>query len=252
MDEQNESRPDEETTDERALALTDESIDIDAALASVSSLSDAIAEQEAQEAAEQARIDEERQRVEAEAAERAAYVFPRPPMLRLQRGQLTSVIPALVLIIAGAALTFALSAPDTTIDGPIVLLAAAGVLGVTMLAQWLTSGRWAGGALFGGLSLLVTVGVILFMVSSEDFSAWPLLLSGIGVAAVASALLSQPLSRYQWFLGVGLIIGGAAGYAITADLLGDATDTLVPILGAIVLVAAVLIAIAPIVARRRG
>ena len=79
-----------------------------------------------------------------------------PPLTTLKRGQLGSVVPALLLIGLGAWLTL------TTTSGtpPDPLLVAAVVVGgivVSLLAQWLGTGRWSRGALFFALLLLLVV-----------------------------------------------------------------------------------------------
>ncbi len=240
---------DSDSIDLGELDLTgDESLDIEAALESVASLSDVIAEQEAQEAAEQAQIEEqERQQREAE-AKRAAYYLPRPPLTSLERGQLSSVIPAILLMIVGAGLTLALTAEDFSLEPGTLVLVAMGGISALMLAQWVSSARWAGGALFGGLSLLFTIVITVFL-QSDGADGWPLFISGIGASALLSAFLAQPLNRKQPFLGVMLVIAGGLGYALNQGLIDfDFTD-IAPILGVGVAAFIVILLIMPVFIR---
>lgn len=252
---------DDDGVPEVVAEVEDVNLDIDAALASVASLDDAIAEREAEEAAELRRIeDERRQREEAqrlreeEAARRAAHYYPRPPMVRLQRGQMTSVIPALVLILVGAGLTVVLASSETSINLTTIALVASGVLGVMMIAQWMVSARWAGGALFGGSLLLFSAVTIILLANTDDPGAdgWPILISAVGLSVLISALLSQPFSRYQWFAGICLIVAGGIGFVVSAGLLGDDLDSLLPVVSIVLVIAFVLLAAAPILNRSRG
>lgn len=229
-------------------------LDIEAALASVSSLSDAIAEQEAAEAAEQARIEAEQRQREQERAQRAAYYFPRPPLSRLQRGQITSVLPAFTLILLGAGLAVALSTGDVTVDGPTLLLAGLTWAGVIMVLQWLVSARWAGGSLFAGSAILLAIATLIALNSTEDPGAdgWPLLLTAVGVAALVSALFSQPVSRHQWFVGVMLMLMGVIGALYTTGRLEALPDATISLMTFAALALVLLLLIAPLLARRQG
>lgn len=196
-------------------------LDIDAALASVASLSDVIAEQEAEEAAERAR-----EREAAVERRRAGATFHRPPVMTLRRGGLASVVPALGMIAAGAWLTFALStgAPSTGL----VAVVLAALLGLTLLAYWLSSERWLNGALFGGLSLLFGSGVLVFLAQTNDPAGWPLLLVAVG-AALALSTRGRGL-----FAGVVVIVMGAVAYGVDALALPD-LQPIAPVLLVVVL-----------------
>lgn len=265
MDELNQPTEDEssiedelETLDEKTIETEEQEtdilnidLDIEAALASVSSLSDVIAEQEAQEAAERTRHEEAQRRRDEQEAQRAAYYLPRPSMHTLQRGQMGSVIPALMLILLGAGLTFALSSEDTTLSGGMIALITMGAFGVLLIAQWLSSGRWSRGALFGGLSLILVAGGLYFLANNEPgVDGYPLLLSAIGVAAVLSGILAPVLSKHQFFVGIAFIVAGLVSYGVNvsdADL-----QSLNPGLLIGVVVAIAVLYIAPLAMRRRG
>jgi hypothetical protein len=185
-------------------------LDLDAALAAVSTLDDMLAEQEAAEQAELAR-----QQAEADAvAEREARLqnpesfFPMPALTTLQRGRLDSVVPALVLIVAGAWLTFA----QTTGASQPVLLVLVVALAIILLARWLASGRWALGVLFVALTLLLTTGIFTYLLANALLlTAWPLLIAGVGGAFMLTGLLGGE----NRLLLPGLILAFGGGVALT-------------------------------------
>lgn len=227
---------------------SDDSLDIDAALASVASLSDAVAEHEAQEAAEEARI----QAAEHAAAEaerrRSDYYFAAPPALTLRRGQLASVIPAFALIGVGIWLTFSL-ASDATPDALVVVLAAAGGVSLSLLAYWLSSERWSIGALFSGLLVAGLAGMLFYLAQSGTPDQWPLLLVASGGAAIVSGLLSRG-GRYL-LIGLVLIAAGLAGTAATTGALSPDVTRLIDDYGLIALgVVAALLLLPSLFSRR--
>ena len=227
--------------------LPDSELDIAGALAQVSALSDVIAEQEAREAQEQRLIEAEQRAYEADAPA-PSYYFPSPPDVTLERGQLASVIPALVLIVLGSYLTFILtSSEDTTFRSDILLYSGAGAIGIALLAYWLSTGRWMHGALFSGLSVLLTVGTVYALAQTDDpgWRGWPLLLSAVGLAALLSALLSARMRIRQAFAGILLIIAGLIGAVVTTDTLGEDITELTERAGPVILIAIVLLVTVP-------
>ncbi len=232
-------------------------MDIEAALAAVSSLSDMLAEQEAAEQARIAQIEAEAQA----AAERQARLehperfFPVPPMSSLQRGQMASVIPALFLILVGAWLTFTLTttktAPDIGLTTGIIL----GGLGLVLLVRWINSGRWARGTLFGGLLLLSSAVVLVFLL--QPFSpglerGWPLLLCCVGIATALTGLVAFPQDRRQIFPGIALFIAGIVGFVVATGALGNEFVNLAASLWPIAAVIVALILLLPLIFRQRG
>jgi hypothetical protein len=232
-------------------------MDIEAALAAVSSLSDMLAEQEA---AEQARIAE----IEAEAqavAERQARMehpeqfFPVPPLSTLQRGQMASVIPALWLILVGAWLTFTLTTTRTAPDLSLIVGIVLGGMGLALLVRWLNSGRWARGALFGGLLLLSSAAVLFYLlqpISPGLERGWPLLLCCIGIATALTGLLAFPVDRRQIFPGIVLFIAGIAGVVVSTGALGNEFVNLAASLWPVAAVIVALILLLPLIFRQRG
>jgi hypothetical protein len=232
-------------------------MDIEAALAAVSSLSDMLAEQEA---AEQARIAQIQAEAQA-AAERQARMehpeqfFPVPPMSSLQRGQMASVIPALFLILVGAWLTFTLTTTRTAPDISLTIGIVLGGMGLALLVRWLNSGRWARGTLFGGLLLLSSTAVLVFLL--QPFSpglerGWPLLLCCIGIATALTGLLAFPADRRQIFPGIVLFIAGIAGTVVSTGTLGSDFANLAASLWPVAAVIVALILLLPRIFRQRG
>ncbi|GIL11800.1 MAG: hypothetical protein BroJett038_05200 [Chloroflexota bacterium] len=200
-----------------------EGLDIEAALAAVSTLSDMLAEQEA---AEQARIAQaeaeamaaEERRLRLEHPER---FFPVPPPVVLRRGQVASVLPALVLIALGAWLTFAYTT-GTPPDGGLVALALGGGLVIILIGRWLSSGRWARGSLFLALALIGVGGALALLAvpgSPGAARGWPLMLIGLGAAFFLAAALAAPPDRRLILPGVLLAVSGLAALVVTFGLL---------------------------------
>lgn len=243
------------TGDSLPVTVTD-GLDIEAALAAVSTLSDVVAEQEA---AEQARI--ARAETEAQAkAERQARLenperyFPVPPMTVLKRGQLASVIPALLLIGIGAWLTFSRTSlgvlPDTNLLLVLLLIG----LGVTLISRWGISRRWARGSLFFGLLLLLAgLGYTALLQPGIPSLAqlWPLMVAILGIAMLFTGILAVPKQSQLVFPGFIMIIAGVAGALITLNLLPDSLTLVAASLWPVAVVIIVLIWFLPLVFRQR-
>jgi hypothetical protein len=242
---------------ENADAAVTDGMDIEAALAAVSTLSDMVAEQEA---AEQARIAE----IEAEAqaaAEREARLqhpelfFPVPPMSSLHRGQMTSVIPALLLIVMGAWLTFTLTTTKAAPDMMVLAVIAGGGIGITLLARWLGSGRWARGSLFFGLIFLLLAGSAFYLSQPGSpgwTQGWPVLLIAAGIAFMLTGLLAIPRNGRLVLPGLALIVAGIAGFVITLGVLSGEVITTIGTLWPAAVALVVVIWALPLIFRQRG
>lgn len=198
-----------------------EPLDIDAALAAVSLLSDVIAEREAQESAEREAL--EREAIDAALREqqralRRAYVFPAPPMAPLQRGTASSVVPALLLMGIGGWLTFTLSTGGSVAPGVLAGVVLAG-LALALLVRWSAQGRWARGLLFTALTLLFGGALLAALALFTGAAGYPLLLSAPGLALVGTALFGRPRERRLLLPGVLLILGSAVGLVVTGGVL---------------------------------
>lgn len=234
------------------LPLSDADIDIIGALEQVSALSDVIAEQEAREAEEQARIEAERRAIEEKAQRREIHYFPRPPEIVLERGQLASVIPALLLIIVGAYLTFiTTSSEESVLTAGTLVAAGTSAAGLTLIAYWFSSGRWLGGSLFAGLSILLAGGTVYYLAEIGNWQGWPLIVTAVGAAAFLSALFSTERRWDQVFAGLLLIVAGIVGTVVTTEAMGQQITDLAETAGPVILAVIVLLITIPGLLRRR-
>ena len=166
--------------------------------------------------------------------------FPHPPMSVLHRGQLASVIPALLLMSVGAYLTFIFTTSELTLSplllGSIVLSA----LGIVLLSQWLSASRWTIGSFFLGLSMLL-LGISSAYLTLPNNLSWvdgyPLLITAIGTAFVITDIV-RPSGRPVWLLGLILAIIGIVSLIATntlLDIVSPFSGILLPVAGIIVL-----------------
>lgn len=188
-------------------------------------------------------------------SEPAHYVeFVQPREMTMSRGQLASVIPALVLIVLGGWLTFTLTtsgqAPSVGLLVPILMIAG----GVIFLSQWLTSERWARGSFFFG-SVLILIGAVqlyLGQVNPMDASnGWALWIVAIGLALFVTGLMTQPKLPRLSIMGVLVIVAGGIGYAITSGLIPAEVTGLVSNFWMVGAVIAVILLLAPLLRRRQ-
>ncbi|MCS7071380.1 MAG: hypothetical protein NZM00_07740, partial [Anaerolinea sp.] len=180
--------------------------------------------------------------------------LPMPPVQRLKRGSLPSVVPAVILIALGVWLTVQ-TTTDTPIDLRIVLIAGIGGLVITLLTAWLAWGRWSRGLLFIALFIIGSSGVLAAgaIPGGLDLTrGYPLLLAAAGLAVVLAALLGRPSDRRILAAGVIVTLASGVGLLITEDVIpGDliaAAARLWPI--PVVLIAAIWLA--PLLLRRRS
>lgn len=179
--------------------------------------------------------------------------FPRPPVSVLHRGQLASVVPALLLIGIGSYLTFIVTTSDEPLQSSVVLSILVGGAGAMLLAHWISSARWAIGSFFSGILLLLVGATSAYLVLPNNLSmanGYPLLVTATGMAFVITDVFS-PSGRRIWLIGLILAIAGLAGVLTTTTLVNlnfiSATGGLLPL--ALVLV--IVLLIAPIISRRQ-
>jgi hypothetical protein len=219
--------------------------DIDAALAAVATLSEIMTDREAEA---QARADAKQPTAPTFVPE-----MPLPPLTTLKRGQLGSIVPALLLIGLGAWLTLTTTGGNPPDPMLVTVIVIAGLV-VTLLAQWLGTRRWSRGVLFFALLVLLVAGVVAFAVQPTGIDllrGYPLLLVAPGLAMVLTGVLARPLNVRLLAPGVLLVVAGVVGLLVTlgilpANLLTTAAP-LAPIVGVIVLVLWLL----PLAFRRR-
>lgn len=209
--------------------------DISAALAAVGSLDTAIDDEmlvavERAEAAELKADEEERERAarieeETLAQRRSSEHIERPPLTKIRAGQLATIVPGLVLMVSGAYLTFALSVDDLPLTTGILALLLLGGSGISLLAYWLTSGRWSRGAFLLGASLFITgIGALYLeriaeqsaeQTSSLTMSNLPMIGVIFGAVIVLSGLLCRPRDARYTALGTGIVIGSGIYLLLT-------------------------------------
>lgn len=222
-------------------------LEIDAALAAVASL-DILARPEDAESDDYARS------VgfapgEAEAVPPEPLVLP--PLSRMQRGEASSVIPALLLIGLGGWLTFALTTTGAMLEPALLLGGAGAVFGLALLGYWLSSGRTAVGALFAGLLILVLGGASLLLGQSNlvlPGPTPPLIVLLLGLVLLLTGLFApRELARLR-FLGMLVVVGGLAAWAVGYDLIPADVQ---PLLNLLVIPALLLILVILLVPARR-
>jgi hypothetical protein len=198
-------------------------------------------------------LDEEAE-ITFESGEASHYesVFPRPPSSVLHRGQLASIIPALLLIGIGAYLTFLLSATEQSLNLSVIMAVIVGGLGAILLAQWISSARWAMGSFFIAVLLLLIASTVAYLILPNNLSlmeGWPLLLTAAGTAFVASDLF-VPSGRRLWLIGLILAISGLAGTVATSNLPDKGIQQTIGSLLPLALVIVLVLLVAPILRRQ--
>jgi hypothetical protein len=242
--------------------LLGDELDIEAALASVVSLSDALAEHAAAETEETERLEAEAEAIEQvnqvlreEAERRAAYSLPRPPMIStIQRGQGASVVPAILLMVIGAWLTFTLTTSDAPPPTGTVVMVVMGSLGLSMLAYWFTSRRWARGAFVSGMTLVLFTLVALYLTQSDELGAdgWPLFVIAGAVAILLGAFVSPRVSEGHVLFGLALAIAGMVALAVTTERVNEDVLDFASTMAPAVLVVVLIILLLPRIPKRRG
>lgn len=196
-----------------------DSLDIDAALAAVSTLDDLIAEQEAAAAAQQA-AEEEAARLAAEREARMRHpesFFPMPALSSLPRGRLDSVISAVVLIVMGGVLTLALTggAEGLLIQPAFVIPA---VILFMVLARWVVNQPKNLGNLLFALGMVLLVGFGSQYLTPLG-AHWPLFVAGVGALIFLRNLLNGPRNAMRLYAPLSLTVAGVAGWLVTSGQL---------------------------------
>jgi len=218
-------------------------LDVDAALAAVASLSDVVAEREASEDA-------------ALAAERSSPTptlsFDAPKPVALRRGSLASVIPAAILIIAGALLTLATTS-GAAIPTQFVVWGGIGAVGLLLISYWLSSRRWARGSFFFAALLLLSAAAFYAVTAPDGIGVkgYPLLIVAAGAAFVLTSLVSRPFIRSVLLPGVLMILGGLAALGFTFDVFDASLLSLAAQYAWVVPVVLIVLWLLPLVFRRR-
>jgi hypothetical protein len=221
------------------------SINVDEALAAVSGLDVMLAQQEAEERAEEERLETERRAeeerleterrakeeqfeqeldrfevestAEQEEAERILSAMetpmnaPQPLMLR--RGSAAAVLPGMALVGVGVWLTYA-NATESAPPTSVVTLALVGIIILALFSTWLSTGRWNRGALFLALWVTFTAGAL-----ATSRAIVPGALLALGGALLLTAILARPVSmKFALPGGIVLVAGGVAA-ALTLNVI---------------------------------
>lgn len=188
-------------------------VDIDSALAAVSTLSDMLAEQEAQERAE---AEAEAARIAAAEARRSRPLMPMPPRSTLHRGQASSFVPALLLIGIGAWLTL-MYTNDSPPDPALVAVIAIGAAALTLIVRWFTTGGWSRGLFFTGITVfaLGAATALMFLPDGLGAGGWPLIPAALGLGVLLSGILTRPREPRLVFPGLLLIVGSMTALLLT-------------------------------------
>ncbi len=203
---------------------TDE-MDIDAALAAVSQLSLL-----SDEPADDEITDAEYHAVDDDTGNEQSVVeyvddFEQPRDITMARGQLSSVLPALVLIILGGWLTFTLTTSNTAPSTGLLLAVVLIGIGAVFLSQWLTSSRWSRGNFFFGLTTFLIGGIQLYLSQLAPnmlIHGWTFGIIAVGVALLGTSYVTLPRLPRLSIMGILTILTGAIAYVITSGAI-DAT-----------------------------
>ncbi|MCS6836699.1 MAG: hypothetical protein NZ750_11875 [Anaerolineae bacterium] len=200
--------------------------DMDAALAALGSIDglESLALDDAEAEAEDAPSSEP----EADLAPNLAPVSPSTTtealpthedgLITLERGQAASFVPSFLLMIGGGALTLWLSSGNTMPPWSFVLGVSLVGLGISLLAQWWSSGRWSEGNLFMGLLLCLSGGAGLFLEVSPSFdiaNGYPLFILAAGLALLLHVALSATPRYGLAPFGLSLALAGLLALAYT-------------------------------------
>jgi hypothetical protein len=213
-------------------------LDIDAALAAVASLSDPVTPQEAEEIA-----------IDAAPRKRVGAYTPTlalPPLSRLKRGQLGSVVPALLLIGVGAWLTLTTTSGGA-VDSMLLTLLLIGGAALALIAYWIGSGRWSHGTLLFGALIALTL-VVIVTAGRVPAISYPALLIAAGIAVILAGALSRPPLRRAAAPALLLIAAGLIG---VVTLLVGIPSALLPALNIAAPAAAVVVLIVLLLPRLR-
>jgi hypothetical protein len=232
------------------IALETEGLDVDEALAAVASLSELVISPET--TSELPETPAESEPVE----EKPVYEpsIPVPAMITLHRGQIASVLPAILLIGIGAWLTFTLTTSQTPPDTRLILTIALAGLGLAFITNWLSSQRWSRGALLVGSALLLTAIVFFVLSTSSGFDlvrGWPLFIVAIGASFLLTAFLAPSGDRRIPGSGILLVVAGLVALVVTMGAVSAMLITTIGNLWPIIFVALLGVWLLPFVVRRR-
>ncbi|MCA9907601.1 MAG: hypothetical protein KC519_03055 [Anaerolineae bacterium] len=218
-------------------------LDVDAALAAVASLSDIVADREVSEDAALAAD-------QPSTAPVLSFAPPKP--IALRRGSLAAIIPAAILIVAGALLTLATTS-GAVVPMQFVVWGAIGAVGLLLISYWLSSRRWARGSFFFAALLLLSAAVFYAMTAPDGIGVkgFPLLIVATGVAFILPSLFARPVTRNVLLPGVLMIVGGLVALAFTFGIFDSSLLSLAAQYAWVAPVILLVLWLLPVIFRRR-
>lgn len=183
-----------------------------------------------------------------------------PPMRKLKRGSMASIIPALALIGTGAWLLF-VTTTGGTIDPLLLVGIGVAAVALSLFAYWISSGRWSRGALFAAALVALTAGLFIVALPPPNLqinagitplNAYPLLIAAVGIALLIGGAFSRPSTRAAVAPGIVLLTAGIIGFLVTSGAISQSLlDTAAP-LWFVPIVILVIVWLLPLIARMRG
>ncbi|MGB1285586.1 MAG: hypothetical protein ACPG7F_03545 [Aggregatilineales bacterium] len=173
-----------------------------------------------------------------------------PPMFYIQRGQMASVIPAVLLLAGAGGLAAILLSETIVLTSGMIVAGLCGAIGLMMLGQWFSSKRWSAGNFFIGMMLVLLSGTALYLMQPESpgLAAAPLFVVVSGLALVLTATFT-PIGRGVLAFGLMISVAGLAALMITANLVELPLDMLTTV-APVPVVIFVIILIMPLLRRR--
>jgi len=175
-------------------------------------------------------------------------------LLNLERGQAASFVPSFLLMLGGGALTLWLSSGSPAPTWGMVLGMLSLGLGLSLLAQWWSGGRWSEGNLFMGLLLALLGGLSLFLEGSPTFdlaNGYPLFIIGLGLAFLLSVALSAAPRQGLAVFGLSLALAGLLALAYSLGNFSTQALELATQAAPVVLLLALAFLVLPLFVRRR-
>ena len=162
-----------------------------------------------------------------------------------RRSQVSTVLPALLLIGIGLLYLFVNLAPSERI------IAAIGAIGIGFILRFLMNGRREPGLFFIGLLILFWLGISLAnpLLNVEFSQAWPLLICATGIALILMVGFQRSRELKLLLPGFLIAVSGAALLPFTLGLFVDQVMTTIAIFWPLLLVVPILILLPRLIRR---
>lgn len=234
-------------------------LDIESALAAVTTLNELVSD-EYESVSDEWSQDGERFSVADTATAEANQPAnaPRPDFPRvvfaghraLSRGQVASVVPGLLLLLVGVALTFF---TDELLFNPwLAMLGSLALIGLALYVRWISAFQDSRGTFFVATTFVLIAASLVALLAPLPLNlvnAYPLLLSAIGGAMLLGAAL-QPEYRRAALLGFMLLILGFVGASMTLGYWPNSVLRILAQYGVVLLPFIGLMLLTPVLRRR--